>query len=231
MAIFTPGAAIAAASGSVGGTTFSHNRGGPYIRRRAIPVNPQTPRQLAIRSFITYASQGWRTMTSNDQVAWQTWAQLHPITNALGNSITLTGHQAFVQLNARLLHDTQPPITTPPLDAPPVGLLTLAFTADIGLGAVAASWTPTPMIANERVIFYCAVVDSEGINNVNSLYKYLARSAVEAASPMDLQAQIELAWGTLGVGQVIFLRAHTFGTTTGLISGPLIVRAATFETA
>ena len=35
-------AAFTQASGSVGGLTFAHNRGGMYTRARSIPVNPKT---------------------------------------------------------------------------------------------------------------------------------------------------------------------------------------------
>ena len=230
MAIFTPGPVVAAASGSVGGTTYSHNRGGPYMRTRAIPVNPKSATQTAQRSYIASASAHWRDLTSASVLAWVTWAQLHPVMNALGNSVTLSGHQAFVQLNTRMLHDGQSPLDVPPIDVLPQSVLSLSLTADIGAGSVEATWTPTPLAATERMIFYTAVVDSLGIKNVNSLYKYTARSALAAASPMDLEAQIQSYWGTLRVGQRIFLRAHIFDTVSALVSPPLSTSTAVSTT-
>jgi len=230
MAIFTPGPVVAAASGSVGGTTYSHNKGGPYMRTRAIPTNRQSIAQVAQRSFIAAASQAWRELPAANALAWVTWAPLHPVQNALGNSVMLSGHQAFVQLNARLLHDGQTPILFPPLDVLPNPLTSLSFTADIGAGAVEATWTPTPLEATERVHFYAVVVDSLGINNVNSRYIYTARSALAAASPMDLEAQIISKHGALAVGQRIFLRANVFDTATGLVTAPLKTSAVVVET-
>ena len=226
MAIFTPGATIGAASGSIGGTTFSHNKGGPYMRTRAIPTNPQTNAQTAQRSYIASASAGWRELVTVQHLAWVTWAQLHPAINALGNAVTLSGHQAFVQINARMLRDGQTPIAVPPIDVLPTPLTALTLTGDIGAGSVEMTWTPTPLAATERIHFYAAVSNSLGVKNVNSLLKYCGRSAVAAASPMDIQAQIEWYWGTLAVGQRLFLRAHVFDTVSGLVSGPLSTSVA-----
>ena len=39
---FTPGPTVASLSGSVGGQTYSRNRGGAYIRNRAIPITSTT---------------------------------------------------------------------------------------------------------------------------------------------------------------------------------------------
>ena len=48
-----------AVSGSIGGITGSHNRGGMYLRSRVIPVNPQTVDQLAARNRLATQSSGW----------------------------------------------------------------------------------------------------------------------------------------------------------------------------
>jgi len=36
---------LSQASGSIAGITFSHNRGGMYVRARAVPTNPGSPQQ------------------------------------------------------------------------------------------------------------------------------------------------------------------------------------------
>lgn len=91
---------IAAASGSVGGTTFSHNRSGMYMRSRAIPVNPNSTRQQAIRGAMSSLVTYWlATLTAAQRAAWKNYADNTPFTNPLGDSFNLTGQQAFLRAN------------------------------------------------------------------------------------------------------------------------------------
>ncbi|KKL73251.1 hypothetical protein LCGC14_2076760, partial [marine sediment metagenome] len=63
MAIITPGPTVAAISGSIGGTVYSRNRGGAYIRNRAIPVDPNTSFQINVRAILAAQSQNWADLT------------------------------------------------------------------------------------------------------------------------------------------------------------------------
>src|SRR6267154_4350068 len=90
-------------SGSVGGITYSHNKGGAYIRKRSIPTNPQTTRQQTVRTILATLSSAWASLTSTQQGDWTTWAESHTIVDSLGLSIIMSGQQAFVQLNARVV--------------------------------------------------------------------------------------------------------------------------------
>ena len=225
MAIFNSGPAIGALSGSIGGDTFSHNRGGPYIRRRAIPVNPKTSPQVNIRAILAGASANWREIPATNKLAWNTWAAAHPITNALGNAIYLSGHQAFIQLNTRLEHDGDDTILDPPVIAPPTPLLTLSLTCSLGHPDFEATFTPTPCGANERVIVYACVLDSEGISNVNNRYRWLGHTELAVESPIGLHAWLVAHYGPISIGQVVHIRCHSFDTTTGLWTAPLTARA------
>jgi len=220
MAIFTPGPAAAAISGSIGGTTFSHNRGGAYIRRRAIPVNQQSDAQMVVRSAVSSMSMAWSELTLAQRLSWQTWAQSHPITNALGNQVTLSGHQAFVKLNTRLVVAAQTPISDPPLDVPPLALSSLVFSPDIGLAGFDLTFTPTPFDDETIIIVDAAVVDSVGITNVNSLWKRVLNSDASEAGPLDIEAEVTAVFGTLIAGHVCHVRAYTLGILTGLVSSP-----------
>jgi hypothetical protein len=90
-------------SGSQAGTTASHNRAGQYYRSRRTPVNPPgTGRRASIRSWFGAASSAWASLTFSQQAAWTAYGSAHPVTDALGQSIKLTGQQVFVSINTQL---------------------------------------------------------------------------------------------------------------------------------
>ena len=88
-------------SGSQAGTTFSHNRAGQYTRNRRTPVNPVgTGRRSIVRANFGAASGAWASLSSAAQASWNAFAASHPVTDRLGSSITLTGHQMYVSVGA-----------------------------------------------------------------------------------------------------------------------------------
>jgi hypothetical protein len=92
---------IATASGSLAGATFSHNAGGQYMRRREVPVNPQTGYQTNVRNAMAAASVRWTTvLTEVQRQGWRTWAEGITIVNTLGQAIKLSGFQHYVRINA-----------------------------------------------------------------------------------------------------------------------------------
>ena len=218
MAIITPGPAVAAISGSVGGTVFSRNRGGAYIRNRAIPVDPNTASQQNVRSILATQSQNWADLTAAQRAAWENWASQNPVINALGNSIQLSGHQAFVQLNTRLALDVQTELTLPPIINAPTGLATIVQDGDEGAGAVDLTFTGTPLAAGVKLWLQAAVLNSAGIKYVRNRLRFIGTSAAAEISPFDDEALIETKFGALIVGQTLHVRASTFDTATGLIS-------------
>lgn len=115
-------------SGSIAGTTWSHNRGGQYTRNRRTPViGTRTPRQGVVKGNFAEASRLWQTLSSADQNAWTSFANAHPIVDRLGQSIKLTGHQFFVRVNAALLNVDQPTTTTVPASVAVTAEVVTAF--------------------------------------------------------------------------------------------------------
>lgn len=218
MAKFTPGPAIAAASGSVGGTTFSRNRSGMYMRRRAIPTNPSTSYQDQIRALFAANSQAWSGLTDAQRSAWTNYARQTPVLNALGNSFTRSGHQAYCALNTRLALIGSATISTPPISNAPDALTSYTQTFDIGAGAFAATFTPTPIGANNRLFILACVINSAGISYVKNRLRYIGVSAANQATGYDAQSQLESRLGALTVGQVVHFRLHVVNDDTGLLS-------------
>lgn len=102
-------ATMTSASGSVGGVTYSHGKGGMYMRARRVPVNPNTPAQQESRNAFASAAATWRSISEAQRVAWAAYAAATPITNALGDTIHLSGFGQFVASTAfGLLCDESP---------------------------------------------------------------------------------------------------------------------------
>ena len=221
MAIFTPGPTVAALSGSIGGSVYSRNRGGAYIRNRAVPITSTTPEALAAKTRFTDASQDWQGLTTGQREAWQQFADANPVINALGKPIILSGAQAFIGIHARMAAAGDTPITAPPIIAAPDPLGSLTQAADIGLGNVDATFTSTPLGANEELWIRAAVTSSVGILFVQNLLRLVGQSAAAQASPFDNQSLIETRLGTLLVGQTLHVQISVYDNSTGLVSGPL----------
>lgn len=136
-------AIAATGSGSIGGATASHNRGGQYFRRRAIPVNPSTAQQQAVRGYFSACQAAWNnTLTAAQRSGWDSYALNTPVTDALGNPVNAGGKGMFTRgnvprLQAALVLVAEGPTAfgLPALTAPGVttlvastGVLTYTFT-------------------------------------------------------------------------------------------------------
>ena len=87
-------------SGSIGGTVWSRNRFGAYIRNRSVPVNPNTDRQVAVRNIVRALTIAWQnTLTSAQRAAWNVYASNVVWLNRLGQSVNLTGLNHFIRSN------------------------------------------------------------------------------------------------------------------------------------
>lgn len=230
MAIFTPGIGFGQISGAVGGSVFSHNRGGPYVRRRAVPVTSTTSYAIAAKSRVTSLATRWKGLTDAEREDWTMWARQNPSFNRLGMSITLLGLNAYIKLNSRLLVAEQAVVDTPPVTPAPEGLLTMSLTADIGAGGTEVAYTPTPLGAGEMLWVEGALVDSAGINYVKPYRRFLGVSAAAGVSPYDYQSALEARLGAMVVGQTVHLFAAVFDSKSGQLSGFQRARATVVTT-
>lgn len=83
-------------SGSTGGVTASRNRYGQYLRNRTVPVNPNTPRQQAVRSAFASGAILWQGLSNTQREQWRAYAATTPTLNKLGETVYLTGNAAFL---------------------------------------------------------------------------------------------------------------------------------------
>lgn len=102
MALVKFGTGIVQMSGSIAGVVHARNRFGNYTRPRTKPVNPRSQRQMGIRTIMMFLAEQWRESPMDDDIrtAWGTYASSFNWTNRLGEQVTLTGYNAFIQCNA-----------------------------------------------------------------------------------------------------------------------------------
>ena len=106
---------VSAASGSVGGCTFSRNRFGQYVRRRSMPVNPGSAEQNVMTAALSSLVASWKSLTLAAQTAWINYALNTPRTDSLGNPILLTGQQMYISLNTPRIQVGAPIVSTAPV--------------------------------------------------------------------------------------------------------------------
>lgn len=124
-------------SGSVGGLTYAHNRGGMYARARSLVVNPNTEPQQAIKSAVAFLVDAWsNTLTDVQRGLWETYAFNTPILNKMGDLTKRTGQNMFLRANVARIQSLNEVI----VDAPVIYDLG-TFTLPSGLVADASADT------------------------------------------------------------------------------------------
>lgn len=218
MAIFTPGVAVGQISGRVGGSVFSHNRGGMYIRNGSIPSISQTQKAMNYKGYLAYASQLYANLTDAQAAAWREYAANHPVTNRIGRSHTLTGGNWFVACNARLAANSKPPQILPPNAPSPAGTLITAAAVAAGAGTATITLSSNPTGTNLSVWIRGARVQSGRITNVKNKLTQITLTGDEEASPINIAADLIAELGSLQAGDWYHFEVRIFDWTTGLIS-------------
>jgi hypothetical protein len=175
------------ASGSIGGTTFSHNRGGMYTRNRVIPTDPGSSYQQAIRSAMATLAAWWsQTLTAQQRIDWRLYASSTAMTNRLGDSVFLTGQQHFIRANVPRLQAGIAVVE----DAPVVfnlGSYTLpTFGTVDGSPSFEIAYTNTDAWAatdDGYMLVYGSPPQSAGRNFFKGPWRYLGKLDGDTASP------------------------------------------------
>ncbi len=203
-------------SGSQAGTTSSHNRFGQYTRTRAIPVNPRSTQQGAVRARLSANSAAWRALTALQRTGWSDLAVSMNRSDALGQSYNLTGFLAFVSVNNNLDAAGDATITAAPALVTPSTIVTAVIT--LTAAALSIAYTVTPLPTGARLFSYAGPQRSAGRNFENDL-RLIAVSAAAAASPANLFSAYQAKWGTPVVTNKVFFAFRVY--LGGFLSGPL----------
>lgn len=212
------------ASGSIGGITYSHNRGGMYTRARSIPVNPSSTFQQAMRGYLSNLVVRWgQTLTQLQRDAWDVYAGNVLRTDALGEPRQLTGLNWYLAINSfrnqcfagAATIDDAPTVMTEGVLTPPTVVSATAATEVLSIG-----FTNTDLWASAIsgcLGVYVSPPQSAGINFYKGPYRFAGRisgAPTPPVSPMPVTSPFPFA-----VGNKLFVQFRsTNPTTDGRIS-------------
>ena len=191
-------------SGSIAGTTFSHNRAGQYTRNRRSPVQPTgTGRRAFIRAAFGAASTAWAALSAANQAAWIGYAASHPITDALGQSITLTGQQMFVSIATQLQNVGQALPTIPPVSSAVTAPSASVFTVThLGVITITLSGTGS---ASDFILIAFSAPQSAGVT-FNATFWQQTHVAASSVGGATYGTAYVAQFGTIPAGSKVFLK-------------------------
>lgn len=208
------------ARASVGGATFSKNRGGNYIRAKVAPVQPRTVAQQNARSNLATLSGMWKSLSASQIAGWNALASGITLKDSLGTSYKPTGNQLFVGNNRNLSDAAQTVISAPPSGSPDfedISPLTLVATA----GTPAFTVAPTIGAAPTGMIFMVKATPqvSPGRSYFGkSSYRQIQSFPASAFASLNIRAAYVARFGALIAGQRINVAVSLISIATGFQS-------------
>jgi len=205
--------------GSVGADTFSQNRYGTYIRKRAIPTVVNTPYTQKIRSAFASCSMMWQGLTQEQRNMWSTWADNNPVRDNFGELQKLSGNVAFIKLNTKLLYNNFDVILEPPQKSAPVAIEKVAI-SEMSATEFKINSEPDILAGNERLVLDAYLSDVPSLNFYKNRLRQIGCFKKEEATPIDIKPYVENKFGTMVKGQTLYLRAYVLDKESGQISIP-----------
>lgn len=182
-----------------------------------------TGRRAFIRQAFGAASTAWSSLTGAVQAAWNSYAAGHPVTDALGQSITLTGHQMFVSVATALLNCGQAMPSVPPVSSTVFSAGAPTFTA-VHSGAI--TFTPAGLGgASDFLLIALSMPVSAGVSFMKTFWQY-SHVAGNSVAAVVATTGYNAQFGTAVAGQKIFYRAtpvNQYGVTGTPVIGNAIV--------
>lgn len=180
MALIQLGSIVAEIRGKLGGTVFSRNRSGNYMRNKTSPVNPNTERQVQVRSQFSFLAGYFKdTITATQRDNWNSWANNSPFTNVLGNTYYTTGINSFIKINMMKLLCGLSIIADPPTEfgeASPIilneaGIVVSEAAGTISITAITDLLNFDGSIDDEAVLISVGEPRSPNVNFFKGPYK------------------------------------------------------------
>ncbi len=184
-------------TGKLGLTVTWKGRNGLIRRVFAIPANPRTDAQLAVRSALAQQARRFDGLTDDQQDAWNTAADGFKSTPSLGQSGPLTGLQLFIRVNSKLRLLGQDPVDVPPTapEFPTVAPQNLVIT-NTG-GAIALKLTCPTSPGQNTVLRACRN------------FRIIGMCPTPAQGSADITPLYVAEFGTVPAGKRIFVLAST----------------------
>ncbi len=202
---------LTAMSGSVGGLTFSHNRGGAYVRNRAIPTQPDTGQQAVIKGAFGSLSTAWSAvLTTIQRTAWELYATNTPLTDKLGQPFIPTGLNMYIRGNTSLLQAEFARVDNGPVTfgLPNVGIVAAAsMSTATEIASITFDDTDLWVDDDDGYLFiYASRPQKPSIGFFKGPYQLAGTVAGDSTTPPTSPASITVPFATVA-GDRVFFRA------------------------
>lgn len=150
------GTFVGPASGKLGGIVASRNRGGSYLRKLSIPVNPQSIFQQTVRNAVSTLTSRWATLDQSVREGWGVYSDAVPMPDPFGDPRPIGALAMYVRCNVSRIQAGEPIVDNPPAtlnlgDPPSMG--DLSFTEDGG--DVAIEWVnDSTLTSADKIVIY-----------------------------------------------------------------------------
>jgi len=186
--------------GHAAGVIFSANKAGPYIKKFAMPVDPNSAAQQAQRTVLALSSEMWRSITAGQRADWDDFAAAPPETDydPWAEVRLLTGHQWFTRINNRLSSAGAALVEDPPAATPqtPVTILTLTIHDYTGTDEDSTLTFANASFADASIpVITAALVYSQGLGAPTTRYKLLYCGPTTAGDHIHIGTALIAAFG------------------------------------
>lgn len=221
------GIAVTDGRGKAGGTVFSKGRSGAIARNKVTPVNRRTSFQMSIRSVLTFFSQAFRALSTDQINAWNNAATNgYSTTNIFGDIIKKSGLGLYCALNINLRTIGLPAISNPPVSSGVGNMVSIDPTADVSstelfLNGLNFTGGSTVDANTTLVILACSPV-SAGISFISSQMRIIGTiDTPDDTATTNLWTMYSDRFGAPAAGQKIFIGCTAVNKTTGQAGVPL----------
>jgi hypothetical protein len=214
------GAFVTDMRGKSGGSVFSKNRSGAYVKNKVTPINQKTAAQQAVRESLAQLAGQWRDLSEDQRRSWKEGSANFPLTNVFGDQYFLAGNMLYNRLNANLKKVQATPITSCPTPAE-VAEVTAAINS-LTTGSVKIDLPATD--ADTALVIRATPQLSAGINNFNSKLRDLYVVAPStAAGTLTLTSGYEAKFGAVALGCRTGFAVYAVNVNTGQEGVPLYI--------
>lgn len=191
-------AILTAASGSVGGLTFSHNSGGLYTRARSIPVNTNTSQQQVVRNAMSICVAAYTDPEGDVSTGqWENYANEQLLPDAFGDPRQISGLAQFVRSMVPRIQAGLAIVNAGPMEyiLPTMTLPTVTVAS--APAAINVTFTNADAWANEAggaLLVYCSRPQMPSVNFFAGPYRYCGKIPGATPTPPTSPAAVTPAF-------------------------------------
>lgn len=227
---YIPSIAFEEMSGSAKGVTAAKTMGRKYIRNRGYGGAARTAAQAAVKSVFKQLSQSWKSLTSEQILAWTSLAQSQAGRSVLGTSSKITGSNLYMRLNYWIVYCGGDALTNPPalrgVEAPSGAAISL--TADAFTFTLDSE--PTQNMTDLRLVIMASAPQSNGVTRAYNKAVGIGSPREAVSDEYDLKTDYDARHGAPSeAAPKVFMKWFFVDTTTGEVSGEQMALAQLSE--